>query len=95
MKQSSPRLLICCLLGITIILSLSATALAQSGTGEVRGTVKDAERGDPLIGANVVLDGTNFGAAANIEGVYSVKGVPAGRYTLVVRYVGYRQQSKE
>ncbi len=95
MKQSPQRLLICCLLGITIILSLSATALAQSGTGEVRGTVKDAERGDPLIGANVIFDGTNFGAAANIEGVYSIKGVPAGRYTLVVRYVGYRQQSKE
>ncbi len=68
---------------------------AQGVTGEVRGTVTDAEKGTPLVGANVILQGTNFGAATNLDGVYSIRNIPPGQYTVLVRYVGYRQQSRQ
>jgi TonB-dependent SusC/RagA subfamily outer membrane receptor len=72
-----------------------ATVVAQETTGEIRGTVKDATRGEALIGANVIIVGTNYGAAANTEGLYSIKKMPPGRYTISVRFVGYKAQTKE
>lgn len=70
-------------------------AVGQQMTGEIRGTVTDSEKGTPLIGANVLIVGTQLGSATNLDGVYSIKGVPPGRYSVLVRFVGYRQQTKE
>tara|TARA_B100000949_G_scaffold5407_1_gene4577 strand:- start:257 stop:478 length:222 start_codon:yes stop_codon:yes gene_type:complete len=50
----------------------------------VSGTVTDAATGDALPGANVVLVGTNMGAAAASDGSYTVTNVPAGSYTLLL-----------
>lgn len=78
-----------------LLMFVSSLAFAQQVTGEIRGTVTDVERGEGLVGANVILQATNFGAATNLDGVYSIRSIPPGRYTVSVRYVGYRQQSKE
>ena len=37
-------------------------------TGKLSGIIKDAHTGEPLVGANVIIVGTNFGAAADING---------------------------
>lgn len=63
--------------------------------GEIRGTVTDSEKGTLLIGANVVIVGTQFGSSTNLDGAYSIKGIPPGRYSVLVRFVGYRQQTKD
>ncbi len=68
---------------------------AQEPTGEINGTVRDAGKRQPLIGANVLLAFTNRGAAADLDGKFSIKRVPPGKYNLTVRYVGYRQGSQE
>ena len=47
---------------ITAILSLLLPSIARAQTGEVAGTIVDAETGVPLIGANVLLMGTSIGA---------------------------------
>lgn len=75
------------------VLVFTSVATAQDVTGEIRGTITDVERGDALIGANVVVDGTNFGSASNLDGTYSIKGVPPGSYTVTARFVGYRLMS--
>lgn len=59
--------------------------------GKVTGILVDAENGDPLIGANVVLDGTSMGAASSLDGSYVIPRVPAGVYTLKVSYVSYQE----
>ena len=61
---------------------------AQKAT--VDGTVKDAQTGDALPGANVVLAGTSMGASTDITGKYVIHNVPAGSYTLRATYVGYK-----
>ena len=48
-----------------IVLSFTSILFAQM---TVSGTVTDASTGDALAGANVVVDGTNMGAAANANG---------------------------
>ena len=50
----------------------------------------DAETGDPLIGANVLVLGTKIGAATGVNGYYIIKNLPLGRYILRSNYLAYR-----
>ena len=53
----------------------------------VRGMVIDEENKEPLIGASVVIDGTNKGIASNIDGQFALK-VPSDT-SLVISSIGY------
>jgi hypothetical protein len=70
-----------------------SASVAQAQT-RITGIVVDAETGEPLPGANVYLDGTTIGAAAGPEGTFAIKGVRAGRYTVVASIVGYAPQQR-
>ena len=59
---------------------------------EVTGTVKD-QSGSPLIGANVVVEGTSLGAATKEDGSFTIKYDPTGEYSLVVTYIGYKRMT--
>ena len=61
--------------------------------GDIKGTVSDKGSGDFLPGANVFLEGTNYGTSSDRAGNYSINGVPDGDYTLIVTYVGYSDYS--
>ncbi|MFC1569329.1 substrate-binding domain-containing protein [bacterium] len=54
--------------------------LWSGNTGKIAGTVTDKETGEPLPGANVVIEGTSLGAAADIEGQFSILHVPPQEY---------------
>lgn len=70
------------------------TLFLQAQTGKVNGTVKDAETGDPLPGANVIIKGDNpIGSATNLKGEFIITGVPEGQQTLLISYIGYQQKS--
>ena len=56
----------------------------------VRGMVIDAEDKEPLIGASVVIDGTDKGIATNVDGQFALK-VPSDT-SLVISYIGYKKQ---
>jgi hypothetical protein len=70
---------------ITFLLSFTHFAYA----GDVKGKVTGSSSGDFLPGANVMLDGTNYGTSSDRFGNYEIGGVPEGDYTLKVTYVGY------
>ena len=61
--------------------------------GGISGKITDAGSGDFLPGANVVLDGTNYGASSDRFGEFTISNVPDGSYTLTVTYVGYADYS--
>lgn len=61
----------------------------------ITGYVCDAYTKHPLPGANVILEGTRIGAAANQEGKYFIENVPIGEAILKVTYLGYHYQIKE
>ncbi|MDZ7264017.1 MAG: TonB-dependent receptor [candidate division KSB1 bacterium] len=67
----------------------TSAATAQVVKGKIAGKLVDAETGSPLIGANVIIQGTNLGAASDLEGNYLINAVPTGTYTLVVMMMGY------
>ena len=56
----------------------------------VRGMVIDAEDKEPVIGASVVIDGTNKGVATNVDGQFALK-LPSDT-SLVISYIGYKKQ---
>ena len=49
---------------------LASVAWAQ--TGKVAGKVVDARTGDPIVGANVVVEGTTYGAASDPDGFFTI-----------------------
>ena len=75
------------LLVIAALLLLPALLFAQDG--KLRGKVTDRESGEALIGANVTVEGSNLGAASDVNGEYVILSVPAGDYTVKVTYIGY------
>ena len=66
-----------------IVLALFCIVLTEVGfaqsMGTIRGTAVDQGTGEPMIGANVVVQGTTFGAATDRDGNYVVN-VPPGNY---------------
>ena len=54
----------------------------------VRGMVIAAEDKEPVIGASVVIDGTNKGVATNVDGQFALKLPPDT--SLVISYIGYK-----
>ena len=74
-------------------------------TGKISGLVRDADSGEPLPGANViirnVLSGDRIipvdppiGAATGLDGVFIIINVPPGRYTVSAAYMGYQEVQK-
>jgi len=55
------------------------------------GKITDSDSGEPLIGANVIIDGNglNTGAATDANGTYFIEGVPPGSYEIKISYIGY------
>jgi outer membrane receptor for ferrienterochelin and colicins len=63
-------------------------------TGTVTGVVIDLDTKEPLVGANVVVDGTSRGTSTDADGAYRLTGVPAGTQTLKVTFIGYENERK-
>ncbi len=73
---------------IAILLASGASSLyAQSG--KISGKVLDADSGEPLPGANVMIIGTNYGAAASPDGDYYIINIPPGTYDVKAQFIGY------
>src|ERR1700712_1369511 len=77
------------LVSLCFLMLCVTQVFAQNRT--VTGTVTAKEDGLPIPGATVKVKGTNVGTQTNPAGKYSLS-VPSGA-TLVVTFVGYKQQS--
>ena len=77
-------------LGAVLAMWVSGPAIAQN-VGRIAGTITDAATGEPLPGANVVIDGTTRGASADIDGEYFILNVSPGRYALRGSMIGFQE----
>lgn len=82
------KLVIWTVIGIWVLL----TGISYASTvGTIRGQVTDKKTGDPLPGVNVIIEGTNMGAATDKNGNYMIINVPVGEYTLTASMIGYKK----
>src|SRR3712207_9596577 len=78
--------------------ALVASGLSAQQTAQLKGHVLDARNRQGLPFATVRLQDTQkkiFGAVSQNNGAYSFAGIPQGRYTLIVSYIGYNTLRKE
>jgi hypothetical protein len=77
------------------LLVLSGSAAFAQVTGKVTGTVTDSDTGEPLVGAQVVVEGTNLGNVTNEDGYYFINNIPVGLKQLTAQYLGYQTTTNE
>ncbi len=77
----------------------SGTAKPENNTGEtatLKGSVCEAETGEPVVYGNVVLfdgkDKMRYGTATNEKGEYQIEGVSYGKYTVRFVALGYEDK---
>lgn len=75
---------------ITPAESTLADTSSTTGRGVIRGTIRDATDDSPLEFANVLVEGTDFGTSANLDGEFELRNVPPGRYNLRFSFIGYQ-----
>ena len=79
---------------VLLLLAMPALAFAQN-TGKLAGRVTDESTGDGLPGATIVIEGTTFGTATDLDGNYFIIGVPVGSYEVVGSFVGFQTTTVE
>jgi hypothetical protein len=78
------------LLFAMLLFSVCSVSLFAATTGKISGRITDAETGEPLIAANVIIKGTLMGAASDVNGHFAIINVPPGDYTVETLMVGYQ-----
>jgi len=68
---------------------LCCNLLFAGTTGKLAGKIIDKETGDPLMGANIIIEGTKLGAATDINGEYYILNIPPGLYKIRATMIGY------
>ncbi|MFO7447491.1 MAG: TonB-dependent receptor [Ignavibacteriaceae bacterium] len=94
------KLLLC---GIISGLFFITDILPQNESSNISGFIKDRVTGEPLIGTNILvykdtIDAMNApyaGGATNNYGYYVIPRLSAGRYYLIIRYIGYKPVIRE
>ena len=69
--------------------------MIHAASSSIVGTISDSKTGDPLMGANIMLDGTMLGAASGENGHYLITHIPIGSYTLKAMFIGYETFEKK
>ena len=77
----------------TILLCVTIIFSGFSQKASLTGIITNSNK-ETVIGANVTLKGTVRGVQTNAKGEYAIKGLQAGKYTLVVSFVGYAVAEK-
>ncbi len=77
------------ILWYSLLIFLIPFILNAQTTGKIAGKVVDANTGDPLVGANVLIEGTTRGAATGADGSYFIINLPPGTYSVKIMMMGY------
>lgn len=66
--------------------------LVNAQVSQVTGTVVSAEDGLPVVGASVLVKGTTVGTVTDIDGNFTISGVPEDGKIIVVSFIGLKSQ---
>lgn len=82
------------LIFISSVLFSTATMLAQSSSGNIKGMVCDSENRAELIGASIYIKSLNRNSVSDEKGEFIFNNIPEGKYSLQISLMGYKPQSK-
>jgi hypothetical protein len=78
-----------------LVFFLCVVGLANAQNGNIRGFLYEKETGEPMIFTGVTIQGTTLGAQTDVNGYFSITRVPAGKFNLLVTYLGYDTLTQE
>jgi len=90
MVQKFTKFILC----VSILVFFASSNLWAITYGKLTGKIMDKVTGEALPGVNVVIEGTNLGAASDENGQYFVLNVPVGRYNVTTSMMGYTKLQK-
>lgn len=61
-----------------------------SQTGAIGGIIKDAKTQETIIGANVVIAGTQTGSSSDLDGKFLIPKLNAGKYNIRITFISYK-----
>ncbi len=79
---------------LVFLITINSNSFAGT-TGKISGKIIDKETKEPIIGANVVVEGTYFGAATDIEGYFYMNNVTPGKYRVKISAIGFHKVTVE
>ncbi len=79
------------ILSLLLLVLLSSFGFGQQLTQTVRGKILDTDSNTPLIGATIIISGSDpiIGTTTDAEGKFRFENIPTGRITLQLSYMGY------
>lgn len=78
----------------TVIFSI-VFANFNAFSANLKGKIKDAKTGEPLVGATVILKNTKMGSAAGLDGSFEIKNIGVGSYEVAIQYIGYESVTRK
>ena len=83
---------IICLIGFVLI---QVAAFCQELTQTVKGKIIDKDSRETIIGANIIILDSDplLGASTDLNGYFSIKGVPVSRVNIKISALGYEVQT--
>ena len=73
---------------LLLLLFITSQTIFSGTTGKLSGSVKDSQTGEPLVGANIIVVGTDYGAATNVDGNFVILNIPPCNYSVKISYIG-------
>ena len=78
-----------------VLTLLISSLLSNAQTmGTLRGRVLDLESQQPLEGATILLEGTNYGTVTDQEGYFTLNDIPYQSYNVISNYLGYQTSTQ-
>ena len=78
-------------LAVLALVSLMAAAIILAdATGQISGRIIDSHTGLPIVGATVLVVGTNRGANTDLDGKFVISRIAPGTYTLRISSIGFQ-----
>lgn len=78
-----------------LFITWAAFAEIAAQNGKLVGKVFDNQTGEPLIGVNVMIEGSNMGAATDVDGEFLILNVPPGTYSVAASMIGFTRVVQE
>lgn len=75
-------------------ISKSENQTVAGKIGTIKGNVRDATTGKPLIGADIFLKGTTIGTVTDTTGNFEINNLEPSKYTLEIRFIGYSEKKE-
>ena len=70
-------------------------SIVQAQTGTIQGIITDAELGSSLPGATVLVEGTNIGTVTDVDGAFTLTGIPLGPQQIQLSFLGFETKVLE